>query len=424
EHSLAAEQKPLFEKVDHSEELDDEALQSPLPHILEQAYYFEQAGIGLGKDESYRIWLALKQLADKGQIDKLRFWGKIFGTQKNYFIAEAEQNVDDETDENELHEEAHISDDNRHPNEEEMDDEEDMLPKSTYKPPPVVPKEERGTGANKYTYYVCNHPGGVWVKLPIVTPAQISQARLIKHYFTGDLNKEITSYPAYPGTERNYLRAQVARISATSSVSPAGKFKFSEEEEETEDEGARESYQENEDFKGATLSELLDEELNGWVHHVQYILPQGRTKWWNPGENVDKEEEENEEEEEMKAETEEIEPEQGPPLLTPIGADAEIQTTKAWTAKISSHLIPQYACAFVRSNLWPGSYAFARGAVWENIYVGFGHKYATSDYGPELPPLPANEYSDGPEIGEAEDPSPEEEAKARAAEEQAADEGE
>ncbi|CAF4559701.1 unnamed protein product, partial [Rotaria magnacalcarata] len=62
---------------------------------------------------------------------------------------------------------------------------------------------------------------------------------------------------------RNYLRAQIARISATSSVSPAGKFKFSEEEEETEDEGARESYQENEDFKGATLSELLDEELNG-----------------------------------------------------------------------------------------------------------------------------------------------------------------
>ncbi|CAF4037000.1 unnamed protein product, partial [Rotaria sp. Silwood1] len=40
------------------------------------------------------------------------------------------------------------------------------------------------------------------------------------------------------------------------------------------------------------------------------------------------------EEEEMKAETEEIEPEQGPPLLTPIGADVEIQNTKAWTAKI------------------------------------------------------------------------------------------
>ena len=160
------------------------------------------------------------------------------------------------------------------------------------------------------------------------------------------------------------------------------------------------------------------------VHHFQYILPQGRTKWWNPGENAEKEEEETEEEEEMKAETEEIEPEQGPPLLTPIGGDAEILSTKAWTAKISSPLIPQYACAFVRSNLWPGAYAFARGTTSENIYVGFGHKYTTSDYGPELPPVPANECSDGPEIGEAEDPSPEEEAKARAAEEQQADEGE
>jgi len=319
----------------------------------------------------------------------------------------------------------HPLDDNRETaGEEDFEGEEYPLPKSTHKPPPIVPKEDRGTGVNKFTYYVCNHPGAPWVKLPILTPRQISEARLIRHFFSGDLNQEITSYPAYPGTEKNYLRAQIARISATTHVSPAGKFKFSEEEEEAEEEGGRENYQENEDFKGAPLSELIDEELNGWVHHVQYILPQGRTKWWNPSENADKEEEENEEEEEMKAGTEEIEPEQGPPLLTPVGTDTDIQNTRAWTAKISSNLIPQYACAFVRSNLWPGAYAFSRGMVWENIYIGFGHKYATSDYGPELPPIPANEYSDGPEIGEAEDPSPEEEAKARAAEEQAADEGE
>ncbi len=40
---------------------------------------------------------------------------------------------------------------------EEVEGEEDPLPKSTYKPPPTVPKEDRGTGVNKYTYYVCNH---------------------------------------------------------------------------------------------------------------------------------------------------------------------------------------------------------------------------------------------------------------------------
>ncbi|CAF1262726.1 unnamed protein product [Adineta steineri] len=197
------------------------------------------------------------------------------------------------------------------------------------------------------------------------------------------------------------------------------------EEEEEEEEGGRENYQDNEDFKGAALIELVDEELNGWVHHAQYVLPQGRTKWWNPTENIEKDEEdEDEDEEEMKAEAEEIEPEQGPPLLTPIGADAEIESTKAWTAKISSNLIPQYACAIIRSNLWPGAYAFARGMAWENIYIGFGHKYVTTDYGPELPPLPANEYNDGPEIAEADDPLPEDEAKAKAAEEQAAGEEE
>ncbi|CAF2261610.1 unnamed protein product, partial [Rotaria magnacalcarata] len=102
---------------------------------------------------------------------------------------------------------------------------------------------------------------------------------------------------------------------------------------ETEYEGGRESYQENEDYKGATLLALLDDELNGWVHHVQYILPEGRAKWWHPGENADKEEEE------------------GSSLLTPIDGVAEIQTTKAWGAKISSHLIRQLACASVRSNL-------------------------------------------------------------------------
>lgn len=34
--------------------------------------------------------------------------------------------------------------------------EEDDTPKPDFKPPPVVPKEENKTGANKKTYFVCN----------------------------------------------------------------------------------------------------------------------------------------------------------------------------------------------------------------------------------------------------------------------------
>lgn len=106
---------------------------------------------------SVSIWLALKQLLEKGQYEKLRFWGKIIGTEQNYYIAEVEQNAEEEADEEEGNEEANENEDGKDVDDEEIEGEEDPLPKSTFKPPPTVPKEERGTGVNKCTYYVCNH---------------------------------------------------------------------------------------------------------------------------------------------------------------------------------------------------------------------------------------------------------------------------
>jgi radial spoke head protein 4A len=88
-------------------------------------------------------------------------------------------------------------------------------------------------------------------------------------------------------------------------------------------------------------------------------LPQGRTKWWNPKQKSEEEEMENDEEaEEDREEPEDTEPEVGPQLLTPLSEDAEIDGQPAWTAKISSNLVSQFAICVVRSNLWPGSYAF------------------------------------------------------------------
>ncbi len=52
--------------------------------------------VGLGRDESYRILLALKQLTKQFQITSVRFWGKIFGTQNDYLIAEGDLEGDDE----------------------------------------------------------------------------------------------------------------------------------------------------------------------------------------------------------------------------------------------------------------------------------------------------------------------------------------
>ena len=86
---------------------------------------------------SARVWLALKQLVDKGQFEKIRFWGKIFGTQKNYYVAEAEQHTDEEADDGEEHQETHDNDDHKDVDDEELDGDEDPLPKSTFKPPQI-----------------------------------------------------------------------------------------------------------------------------------------------------------------------------------------------------------------------------------------------------------------------------------------------
>ena len=72
------------------------------------------------------------------------------------------------------------------------ENEEDDTPKPDYKPPPMVPKEENRTGANKKTYFVCNDPGKSWIKLPAVTPAQLSSGRKIKKFFTGRLDAPVS----------------------------------------------------------------------------------------------------------------------------------------------------------------------------------------------------------------------------------------
>lgn len=52
---------------------------------------------------------------------------------------------------------------------------------------------------------------------------------------------QVVSYPPFPGNEANYLRAQIARISATTHISPLGYYVFEEEEEEDDEGGGRTS---------------------------------------------------------------------------------------------------------------------------------------------------------------------------------------
>jgi len=56
-----------------------------------------------------------------------------------------------------------------------------------------------------------------------------------------------------------------------------------------------------------------------------------------------------------------IEKEIGQPLLIPLSEDAIVDSVIPWTARQSSYIQSDIAVALVRSNIWPGAFAFAVG---------------------------------------------------------------
>lgn len=432
ENALALIQQKLFDRPENEDEiaLPEEGTEIAFPNLMKICYFLEQAGVGLSRDETFRVLLALKQLSDTQPLQTVRFWGKIFGTEQNYYIAEGEyregEEVEEEPEEESDNEGGDGADKKSDVDEEGEEEVEDKPPKIDWKPPPVVPREENQSGTNKRVYFVCNEPGKPWTKLPPVTPAQIAVARKIKKFFTGRLDAAITTFPPFPGTEANYLRAQIARISAGTLISPAGYFHFDEEEEENLDEegGVKDNFVKNPEFEGLSLTELTDPSLMHWVHHVAHILPQGRCAWWNPVQKDEEEFEEEEGDEEDQEEKNLPQPEVGPAILTSLSEDVAVGGMPAWSVSLSSQYFPQQAVAVVSSNLWPGAYAFSDKKTFENVYIGMGHKYSQEGFSPSNVPLPMHEFVDTEATAEAADPTPEEEAALKAAQAEAAEEGE
>lgn len=423
--NLAEKQKLLFKKSEGEGDGDgDEEVSVPFPNIMEISRHFESAGIGLGREEFFRISLALKQLTADEPLVSVKFWGKVFGTKADYIVAEAEyqdgEGEEDEKEEEEGREEGGREggdEDAEGDNESSESGDKDEPPKSQWKPPPTVPKEEPKTGANKKIYFACNNPGERWVRLPNITPVQIVAARKISKLFTGDPKAAVVTYPPFPGMELSYLRAQIARITSNTHISPNGYFHSPEEEEEDDDEGLG-AIEPNPEFEVDKITEYLD--IANWCHHINFLLPQGRTVWWNPVKKADDEfEEEEDDEDDEKEQPEEPEPEEGPPLLTSAAEDEKIDGMLAWSTKLSSAVLPQYAAAIASSNLWPGAHSYAVGKTFENIYIGWGKKYSSRPFNPKLPPMLQEEFPAGADIAETVDPTAEQEKALRAAQDEA-----
>ncbi|CAG5004318.1 unnamed protein product [Parnassius apollo] len=450
---VASKSQKMQEQGEEEQELDleEESDKPRITDLIDHNYYFRQAGYGLPDSECYALYIALNMLAIKEPVATVRFFGKIFGTKANYYVAETDLTIEEldrrirEFDMKDMPGEGEGLDEERV--QEQGEEHKDILgegeeeaqaqkpkepvppklppiPLSTWQPKPTIPVERPGQGVNKKVYWVCNLPGDPWTCLPDATPEQIRVARLSLRAMTGDLDAEVQTFPLFEGTERHYLRAQIARIAAATSISPQGFYTFGSGEEEEDidlEEAGDMNFNQNPFYQGHTIKDLVDPELAYWVHHGRHILKQGRTIWWNPRPEMqascllavlfncasrasvkiaNREEGEEEEDENPPS----IEAETGPSLFAPLSADVST-SGPTWTTRVGS-VLGGRALAVIRSNLWPGAVAYATdGKRSECMYVGWGLKNEPPNFSPLQLPRPQEEYSVGPEVMEMADPT-------------------
>ena len=59
-----------------------------IPDLLADSKVWQWAGVGFGEYDTMLLQKSMKKLIVSSGATSLRFWGKIKGTEKDYFIAE------------------------------------------------------------------------------------------------------------------------------------------------------------------------------------------------------------------------------------------------------------------------------------------------------------------------------------------------
>ena len=197
------------------------------------------AGIDFGEYNTLILQKSLKKLTQTSQASFLRFWGKILGTEKDYYVVEGSAPAPEEN--------------GQRP--------EDFEP--------------RGSGVNTMAYWVANTADGPWVALDDLEPSDLAAARSFRVSFTGNLDKEIITNPFYFKKEKDYLRAQIARITQTTKLMPANVYRLKEDDPTDVEENIPEDG-ENPVAPIPTTSQMT--QLSNWVHFGQNILKCNRLK--------------------------------------------------------------------------------------------------------------------------------------------------
>ena len=164
-----------------------------MPNLQEQAAMLEWAGISFGEDFTILLQKSMKKLACQSGASQMQFFGKIFGTEKDYWVVCGKL--------------PYVEEEPSNPN-----------------------QEPRGSGVNTYVYWVTDNIIGDWIQLPECQPEHLCAARQLKHVFSGNLNASIDSCPPFPGKERHLLRATLARITHGTELCFKGTYDFTEDE--------------------------------------------------------------------------------------------------------------------------------------------------------------------------------------------------
>jgi radial spoke head protein 4A len=231
----------------------------------------------------------------------------------------------------------------------------------------------------------------------------------------------VACWPKFPGNEASYVRAQIARISHATAVSPKGLYAPVDIDED-DDQRAAEQLEvvETEDWSGLQPAALLDPRC--WVHHSPALLNQGRCTFWRApkvkpappeGASEDDEDEGVETQEDADVDAADETPaEVGPAVLTSIAEDTPIAGdagTAAWTVSRVHGVPGKGGCVVASSNRWPGAHAAAYGPRFSNLYVGFGLKATSEPWTPTIPVPPVIEYAGPVVAAELDDPTLEQE---------------
>jgi len=239
--------------------------------------------------------------------------------------------------------------------------------------------------------------------LPELKPRMIIAARKIKRMLTGNLIQKVITHPSFPGTEKELLRAQIARISSDNMLCISSFLK-----EDEDNEGAiipNETY--------GTEPPLPNTiERKGWTHMYPHILATGRTTHKEIPEEVEDDEENAKLRKKMMAERE-GDPEKK--LIRGLNADGlewvikQAGDTALYQMQTSSPADPTKpppgpqcnAVTYVRSLSWPGAVAAARGSQFANLYIGYSLPANEPDF---FIPAPPNVQDEPIDPGEQPEP--------------------